>query len=46
MFSGFPFHSGMRVTVALQHGLDDLLRRIVGANRDHLGAVDHDVGRP
>ena len=27
-----------------EHGLDDLLGRIVGADRDHLGAVDHHVG--
>ena len=27
-----------------QHRLDHLLGRVVGANRDHLGAVDHDVG--
>ena len=44
MFSGLPLHSGTRVTSASQHGLDHLLGRIVGADRDHLGAVDHDVG--
>ena len=27
-----------------QHRVDDLLRRIVGVDRHHLGAVDHDVG--
>ena len=30
--------------LGLEHGLHHLLRRIVGADRDHLGAVDHDVG--
>ena len=30
--------------IGFEHGLDHLLRRIVGADRDHLGAVDHHVG--
>ena len=44
MFSGLPRQSGMRVYRGLEHGVDDLLGRIVGVDRDHLGAVDHDVG--
>ena len=43
MFSGLSRHSGMRVT-GLEHGVDDLLRRIVGIEGHHLGAMDHDVG--
>ena len=34
----------MRVTGRGQHGPHHLLGRIVGADRDHLGAVDHHVG--
>ena len=40
MFSGVPRQSGMRVYSDLQHRVDDLLRRIVGVDRHHLGAVD------
>ena len=44
MFSGVPRHSGMRVNSALSTASHDLLRRIVGVDRHHLGAVDHHVG--
>ena len=44
MFSGLSRHSGMRVNSRVEHGVDDLLRRIVGIDRHHLGAVDHHVG--
>jgi hypothetical protein len=27
----------------IEHGLDDRLRRVVGVDSDHLGAVDHHV---
>ena len=27
-----------------EHGVDDSLRRLVGIEHDHLGAMDHDVG--
>ena len=36
--------SGMRVTRRREHGFHDLFRRIVGVDRNHLGAVDHHVG--
>ena len=44
MFSGVPRHSGTRVTGAASTALTTLLRRIVGVDGDHLGAVDHHVG--
>ena len=44
MFSGLPRHSGSRVTGAASTARDDLLRRLVGVHRDHLGAMEHHVG--
>ena len=44
MFSGVSRQSGMRVYGRLEHRLDDLLGRVVGIDRHHLGAVDHHVG--
>jgi hypothetical protein len=34
----------MRVNSALSTAADDFFRRIVGVDRHHLGAVNHDVG--
>ena len=44
MFSGVLRQSGMRVYSDFEHRGDDLLRRVVGIDRHHLGAVDHHVG--
>ena len=44
MFSGLSRHSGMRVYSAGQHLAHELVRRHVGIDHHHLGAVDHDVG--
>ena len=44
MFSGVPRHSGTRVTGAVSTASTISSRRIVGVDRHHLGAVDHDVG--
>ena len=44
MFSGLPRQSGSRRDGGAEHGVDDLARRIVGIEHDHVGAVDHDVG--
>ena len=44
MFSGVSRQSGMRVNSDFSTAFDDLFRRIVGVDRHHLGAVDHDVG--
>ena len=44
MFSGLLLPQRNARDLGLEHGLHHLLRRIVGADRDHLGAVDHDVG--
>ena len=44
MFSGLSRHSGMRVNSALSTASTISSGRIVGIDRQHLGAVDHDVG--
>ena len=44
MFSGLLAPQRDARVLGLEHGIDDLLRRIVGVDRHHLGAMDHDVG--
>ena len=44
MFSGFSRQSGMRVYSEASTSLHQLLRRQVGVDGHHLGAVDHHVG--
>ena len=44
MFSGLLAPERHARDRRVEHRVDDLLGRIVGVDRDHLGAVDHHVG--